>query len=89
MSSVGSRVRVTTAPWAGELGTIENIDGAYHLVRFDSSKHPDDVKELYPNEFETLDVSCACAVCTAEVPPDTGLCKACDEHGCKEERHDD
>lgn len=31
---------------------------------------------------------CACAVCTAEVSPGTGLCKACDEHGCKEERHE-
>ena len=52
---IGDRVKVTTAPWTGELGTIENIDGAYHLVRLDSSKHPSDVKELYPNEFEAHD----------------------------------
>ena len=54
MSKVGDRVKVTTAPWAGTLGTIESIDGAYHIVRFDSSEHPDDVKELYPNEFEVV-----------------------------------
>ncbi len=52
--SPGGRVRVTVIPWAGELGTIESIDGAYHIVRLDSSKHPDDVQELYPNEFEVI-----------------------------------
>lgn len=57
MSEVGDRVRVTTAPWAGTLGTIEHIDGAYHLVRFDTSKHPHDVHELYPNEFEKTHLS--------------------------------
>ncbi len=51
---VGDRVVVTTAPWVGALGTIENISGAYHTVRFDSSEHPDDVKELYPNEFKLV-----------------------------------
>ena len=51
---IGGRVEVTTAPWAGEFGTIESIDGAYHIVRLDSSKHPDDVKELYPNEFRVI-----------------------------------
>ena len=52
---VDDRVRVTTAPWAGQLGTIESIDGAYHIVRLDSSAHEDDVQELYPNEFEKLE----------------------------------
>ncbi len=52
MSKIGDRVRVTTAPWAGQLGVIERIDGAYHIVRLDSSDHEDDVQELYPNEFE-------------------------------------
>ena len=51
---IGDKVRVTTAPWAGELGTIESIDGASHLVRLDTSEHPDDVRELYPNEFEVI-----------------------------------
>lgn len=51
---VGDKVRVTTAPWAGELGTIESIDGAYHVIRFDTSEHPDDVKELHPNEFDVI-----------------------------------
>lgn len=51
---IGDKVRVTTAPWAGELGTIESIDGASLLVRLDTSEHPDDVKELYPNEFEVI-----------------------------------
>ena len=54
MGRVGDRVRVTTAPWEGALGTIEDIDGGYHIVRFDTSEHPDDVHELYPNEFEIL-----------------------------------
>lgn len=48
----GDRVRVTTPPWAGQLGTVESIDGAYHIVRLDSSAHKDDVQELYPCEFE-------------------------------------
>lgn len=54
MTEVGDRVKVTTAPWAGTLGVIESIDGAYHIVRLDTSKHPDDVRELYPNEFEVI-----------------------------------
>jgi transcription antitermination factor NusG len=54
MSQVGDRVRVTTAPWAGTLGTIESVDGAYNIVRLDTSEHPDDVQELYPNEFEVV-----------------------------------
>ena len=48
------RVRVTTAPWTGQLGTIESTNGEYHIVRLDSSAHEDDVQELYPNEFEKL-----------------------------------
>ncbi len=51
---IADRVKVTTAPWAGQLGTIESIDGEYHIVRLDSSAHKDDVQELYPNEFEKL-----------------------------------
>jgi hypothetical protein len=51
---IDDRVRVTTPPWAGQLGTIESINGAYHIVRLDSSEHEDDVQELYPNEFEKL-----------------------------------
>jgi hypothetical protein len=53
-------VRVTTAPWAGELGVIESRDGAYHIVRLDSSKHPEDVQELYPNEFEVVTFCTGC-----------------------------
>ena len=53
--SVGDRVRITTPPWVGDLGTIEHIDGAYHDVRRDASEHPDDVLELYPCEFEAAD----------------------------------
>ncbi|KKN00624.1 hypothetical protein LCGC14_1135790 [marine sediment metagenome] len=49
------RVRVTTPPWAGQLGTIESIDGAYHIVRLDSSEHEDDVQELYLCEFEAVE----------------------------------
>ncbi len=48
------RVRVTTPPWAGQLGTIESINGEYHSIRLDSSEHEDDVQELYPCEFEKL-----------------------------------
>lgn len=52
--NTGDRVRVTIAPWAGQLGTIESIDGEYHSVKLDSSTHKDDVQELYPCEFETI-----------------------------------
>ena len=52
--NVGDRVRITTAPWRGEQGIIENIDGAYHIVRRDGCFHPDNVIELYPNEFEKI-----------------------------------
>ena len=48
------RVRVTTPPWTDQLGTIESVDGAYNIIRLDSSQHPDDVQELYPNEFVVL-----------------------------------
>lgn len=52
---VGDRVKIIGHPSkAGELGTIEHIDGAYVLIRPDSSRHPDDVLELYPGEFEVL-----------------------------------
>jgi hypothetical protein len=48
----GDRVRVTTAPWAGELGVIEHVNGGYHIVRMDKSVHKDDVHEFYANEIE-------------------------------------
>ncbi len=51
---VGDQVRVIVNPWAGTIGTIERIDGAYHIVRFDGSKHQSDVYELYPSEFEEV-----------------------------------
>jgi len=52
------RVRVKTPPWADQLGTVEGIDSAYNIVRLDSSKHLDDVQELYPNEFVVLCHGC-------------------------------
>ncbi len=52
------RVRVKTPPWTDQLGTVEGKDGAYNIVRLDSSKHLDDVQELYPNEFVVLCHEC-------------------------------
>ncbi len=52
--SVGDRVCITTAPWQGEQGTIESINGEYHIIRRDGCTHPDNVIELYPCEFEAL-----------------------------------
>ncbi len=48
----GDRVRITTAPWVGELGVIERVNGGYHIVRMDKSEHKDDVHEFYANEIE-------------------------------------
>jgi hypothetical protein len=58
MAKVEDVVRVTTAPWEGERGIVEDVDGGYNIVRLDSSKHPDDVQELYPNEFIVLCQGC-------------------------------
>jgi len=41
----GDRIRVTTAPWVGELGVIEHVNGGYVNVRMDKSTHKDDVQE--------------------------------------------
>ncbi len=49
-----TRVRVTVNPWFDEEGTIIHTDGAYYIIRLDSSKHVDDVLELYPAEFEEI-----------------------------------
>lgn len=53
-------VRVTTAPWEGERGIVESVDGAYHIIRLDSSQHPEDVQELYPNEFVVVTFCTGC-----------------------------
>jgi hypothetical protein len=58
MAKVEDIVRVTTAPWAGQRGIVESVDGAYNIVRLDTSQHPDDVQELYPNEFVVLCSGC-------------------------------
>ncbi len=58
MAKVEDVVRVTTAPWAGQRGIVERVDGAYNIVRLDTSQHPDDVQELYPNEFVVLCQEC-------------------------------
>jgi hypothetical protein len=50
---VGDRIQITTAPWQGEQGVIESVNGAYHLVRRDGV-HPDDIIELYPNEMRLV-----------------------------------
>ena len=55
MSEVGDRVRVTVPPWVGALGTIENINGAYHVIRLDTFRLAVGVHELYPCEFEAAD----------------------------------
>jgi hypothetical protein len=52
--SVGDRVTIKTAPWKGEQGIVESIDGANHIVRRDGCFHPDDVIELYPNEIKAI-----------------------------------
>ena len=54
MTNVGDRVRLITKPWIGEQGIVEEIDGAYHIVRRDGCFHPDNVIEVYPCEFENL-----------------------------------
>ena len=51
---VGDRVKIITAPWQGEQGVVEAINGAYHIVRRDGCNHPDNVIELYPCEFESM-----------------------------------
>ena len=48
----GDRVRVTTAPWIGELGMIEHVNGGYVNVRMDKSTHKDDVHEFLWGEIE-------------------------------------
>ncbi len=58
MAKVEDVIRVTTAPWAGQRGIVESVDGAYNIVRLDTSQHPDDVQELYPNEFVVLCPDC-------------------------------
>ena len=58
MARVDDIVRVTVKPWVDQRGIIESINGAYNIVRLDSSRHPDDVRELYPNEFVVLCQSC-------------------------------
>ena len=54
------RVRVTTRPWADQLGTVESVDGAYCIIRLDSSKHHEDVHELYPSEFVVVTFCTGC-----------------------------
>ena len=50
-------VEVTTPPWKGQTGIVESVNGAYHIIRLDTSKHYEDVIELYPNEFEVTGIS--------------------------------
>lgn len=54
MSNVGNIVKVTIPPWIDAIGVVESEDGAYIIIRLDTSAHPDDILELYPNEFEVI-----------------------------------
>ena len=58
MAKVEDVVRVTVEPWVDQRGIVESVDGAYNIVRLDSSQHPDDVRELYPNEFVIVCQGC-------------------------------
>lgn len=52
--TVGDRICIKVAPWKGEQGIIESINGYYHIIRRDGCFHPDNVIELYPNEFKEM-----------------------------------
>ncbi len=54
------RVRVTGRPYSDQVGTVESVDGAYCVVRMDTSKHYEDVHEFYPNEFVVVTFCTGC-----------------------------
>jgi hypothetical protein len=54
------RVRVSSLPYNEQLGTVESVDGAYCIIRLDSSKHHEDVREFYPNEFVVVTFCTGC-----------------------------